>query len=136
MIHGSQGRRNARTGRLERRTHVSTDCIFCRIAAGQLPATIVHEDDYVVAFQDLKPEAPTHVLVIPRRHIASVDALDALDADLVGRLFLAAKDIARKTGVAETGYRLVVNNGSDAGQTVDHVHLHVMGGRGMAWPPG
>lgn len=112
------------------------DCIFCRIAAGELPATLVREDDDVVAFRDIDPRAPTHVLVIPRRHIASVDDLGAGDAEVVGRLFLVAKDIAREEGVAESGYRLVMNTGPDAGQSVAHIHLHLLGGRDFAWPPG
>ena len=112
------------------------ECIFCGIADGRVPATIVREDQHTVAFRDLDPKAPLHVLVIPRRHIASVnDAADA-DAELMGRLFLAARDIAAAEGVAQSGYRLVMNTGSDAGQTVHHAHLHVIGGRHMKWPPG
>jgi histidine triad (HIT) family protein len=112
------------------------DCIFCRIAEGAIPATIVHSDAEIVAFRDIDPKAPTHVLVIPRRHIDSVNELDADDAALVGRLVLAAKAIARADGIAEPGYRLVLNTGPDGGQSVGHLHLHVLGGRGMTWPPG
>lgn len=112
------------------------DCIFCGIAEGRIPATIVRQDEHTVAFRDLDPKAPLHVLVIPRRHIASVDAVTDADADLMGRLFVAARDIAAAEGVADGGYRLVMNTGSDAGQTVHHVHLHVLGGRRMKWPPG
>lgn len=111
-------------------------CIFCRIVAGEIPAKIVREDDETVAFRDIDPRAPVHVLVIPRRHIASVNELEASDAELVGRLYLAAKEVARAEGVAERGYRLVMNTGPDAGQSVNHIHLHVLGGRDMAWPPG
>jgi histidine triad (HIT) family protein len=113
-----------------------SDCIFCRIAAGEIPAKIVREDADTVAFRDIDPKAPTHVLVIPRRHIPAVSTLDPADSDIVGKLFLAAKAIARDDGVEEGGYRLVMNNGPDAGQSVDHIHLHVLGGRHMAWPPG
>ncbi len=111
-------------------------CIFCRIVAGEIPAKIVREDEETVAFRDIDPRAPVHVLVIPRRHIASVNELEASDAELVGRLYLAAKEVARAEGVEESGYRLVMNTGPDAGQSVDHIHLHVLGGRDLAWPPG
>jgi histidine triad (HIT) family protein len=115
---------------------VEQDCIFCRIAAKQAPAQLVHEDDATVAFQDLNPQAPVHVLVVPRRHIASIAELSAGDAETIGRLFLAARRIAAELGVAESGYRTVINAGDDAGQTVQHVHLHVLGGRVLRWPPG
>lgn len=112
------------------------DCIFCRIAQGAIPATVVHSDAEIVAFRDVDPKAPTHVLVIPRRHIESVNKLDADDAALVGRLVLTAKAIAAADGIAEPGYRLVLNTGPDGGQSVGHLHLHLLGGRGMGWPPG
>jgi len=112
------------------------DCIFCRIASGEIPAKIVYEDDHVVAFRDLSPQAPVHVLVIPRRHIATVNALAASDAELVGRMVLAAKQVAADEGIAEDGYRTVMNCNADGGQTVFHIHLHLLGGRRMEWPPG
>ena len=112
------------------------DCIFCRIAEGTIPAKKVHEDDDVVAFRDIDPRAPVHVLVIPKRHIPSVNALTTADAELVGRLFVTARGIAETEGVAGSGYRLVMNAGQDGGQSVDHIHLHVLGGRPLAWPPG
>lgn len=112
------------------------DCIFCRIVAGEIPAKLVREDEETIAFRDINPQAPTHVLVVPRRHVASVNALEPGDAALIGRLFLAAQAIAREQGVADAGYRLVMNAGADAGQTVDHIHLHLLGGRAMHWPPG
>lgn len=112
------------------------ECIFCRIADGSLPATVVREDEHTVAFRDLDPQAPVHVLVIPRKHIASINGVTDDDGDVLGALFIAARDIAAKEGVAEDGYRLVVNTGVAANQTVHHVHLHVIGGRTMSWPPG
>lgn len=112
------------------------DCIFCRIAAGEIPAKIVRQDEDTVAFRDIDPKAPSHVLVIPRRHIPSINVLTGDDAALIGKLFLAAKEIAAEDGVAASGYRMVVNAGPNAGQSVDHVHLHVLGGRALAWPPG
>jgi histidine triad (HIT) family protein len=113
-----------------------SECIFCRIAAGEMPAEIVREDDDTIAFRDIDPRAPTHVLVIPRRHIPSVNALDEADARVVGGLFLAAKEIAGSEGIDDQGYRLVMNTGPEAGQSVDHIHLHVLGGRPLQWPPG
>jgi len=112
-----------------------SDCVFCRIAAGQIPARRLFEDDDVVAFHDLSPQAPVHVLVIPRRHVASLDAAEDGDVLLLGRLFAGARRAARETGIA-AGYRVVTNCGASAGQSVFHIHLHVLGGRAMAWPPG
>ncbi|MDP2663875.1 MAG: histidine triad nucleotide-binding protein [bacterium] len=108
--------------------HLS-DCIFCKIAKKELPADIVYESDRIVAFKDIKPVMPVHVLVIPKSHIPSVDNLEDKDRELLGELFLVASKIAREQGVAERGYRLVFNVGRDAGQTVDHLHLHLLGGR-------
>jgi histidine triad (HIT) family protein len=115
---------------------VEQTCIFCRIGRGELPATIVHDDADVVGFRDLNPQAPEHTLVIPRKHVGSVDELDEGDADLIARLILAARDIARRQGIAEPGYRLVTNVGVDGGQSVAHLHLHLLGGRPFRWPPG
>ncbi len=112
------------------------DCIFCKIAAGQIPATPVYQDDEVFAFRDLHPQAPTHILIIPRRHVATVNDLEGGDAALVGKLFLAAKKIAAQEGFAANGYRLVMNTNADAGQTVFHIHLHLLAGRSFTWPPG
>ena len=103
-------------------------CIFCRIVAGELPSNVVHEDEHVLAFRDLHPQAPTHVLVIPKSHVARLDELE--DADLAGRLLVTAGKIAREEGL-EAGWRLINNNGSDGGQEVHHVHLHVLGGRAL-----
>jgi histidine triad (HIT) family protein len=115
---------------------VAVECIFCRIASGEIPARLVYEDADTMAFRDINPQAPTHVLVIPRRHIASMNDLQPEDAELMGRLILAAGEIARKEGIASGGYRLVMNTGAAAGQTVDHIHVHLLGGRHMKWPPG
>jgi histidine triad (HIT) family protein len=113
-----------------------SECIFCRIADGAVPATVVREDEHTVAFRDLDPKAPLHVLVIPRRHIASINEVEDDDTAVMGALFMAARDVAAAEGVADDGYRLVVNTGAAANQTVQHVHLHVLGGRDMRWPPG
>lgn len=115
---------------------MANDCLFCRIAAGGIPADIVHDDDLVVAFRDIAPRAPTHILVVPRRHIASAAVLTEADGPLLGRLFAVSADLARSAGVAEEGYRLVSNVGRWGGQTVDHLHFHLMGGRAFDWPPG
>ncbi len=109
------------------------DCIFCKIANKEMPSEIVYEDDEVVAFKDIKPVAPVHLLIITKKHIPSVDHLQTEDRELIGGLFLVAQKIAREQGVAETGYRLVFNVGPDAGQTVDHLHLHLIGGHKLPW---
>ena len=112
------------------------DCIFCSIVDGRIAAQVVREDNDTVAFRDLNPQAPVHVLVVPRRHIASVNEAGEDDRDVLGGLIIAARAIAQAEQLAETGYRLVLNTGGDAGQTVSHIHLHVLGGRPMRWPPG
>jgi histidine triad (HIT) family protein len=114
----------------------SSDCIFCRIAAGEVPAQVVREDEDTIAFRDLDPKAPLHVLVIPRRHIASVNDVQPADREVMGALFVAARDVAAAEGVADDGYRVVMNTGAAAGQSVHHVHLHVLAGRALRWPPG
>ena len=113
-----------------------SDCLFCAIAAGDIPADLVHSDDEIVAFRDITPQAPVHVLVIPRAHHANAASLAAEDAALAGRLLAVAGLIAAEEGVAESGYRLVANTGEGAGQSVQHVHVHVLGGRDLTWPPG
>jgi histidine triad (HIT) family protein len=113
-----------------------SDCLFCRIVAGEIPADIVDEDDAVVAFRDINPKAPTHVLVIPREHLASAAELSDAHAELLSSMFGMANRVAATEGVAGSGYRLVLNVGADAGQSVDHLHLHVLGGRHLGWPPG
>lgn len=110
--------------------------LFERIAAGEIPADIVHRDDQVVAFRDINPQAPVHILIVPLRHISRVGAADEGDADLLGKLLLAAAKIADAEGVASTGYRLVINNGPHAGESVPHLHVHLLGGRPLDWPPG
>ncbi len=115
---------------------MSTGCLFCNIVARTIPAQIVHENDHVLAFRDIHPMAPTHALVIPKRHITGIHDATPADAALLGELLLAARDVAEALGLAQSGYRLVMNQGSDGGQSVLHLHCHVMGGRPMAWPPG
>ncbi|MGH9182738.1 MAG: histidine triad nucleotide-binding protein [Acidimicrobiales bacterium] len=112
------------------------DCPFCAIAAGEVPADVVTTTERTVAFRDLNPQAPTHVLVVPSRHVTSVAAVGPEHAELVTEMLTTAQDVAAAEGVAETGYRLVLNVGDDAGNTVPHLHLHVLGGRRLAWPPG
>lgn len=112
------------------------NCPFCQIAAGILPAKIFYQDEKVVAFDDLYPKAPQHKLIIPRKHIATLNDLTEADGDLVGHMFLVAKNIASDLGIAENGYRTIINCNAGAGQTVFHLHLHLLGGRTMKWPPG
>jgi histidine triad (HIT) family protein len=111
-------------------------CLFCNVVDKKIPADIVHEDEHTLAFRDIRPVAPTHVLVIPRRHIAATHELVEEDAATMGRLMLAARKVAHDLGLDAKGYRLVINDGDDAGQSVHHVHIHVLGGRPLAWPPG
>jgi histidine triad (HIT) family protein len=111
-----------------------TGCLFCKIAAGEIPAAVVKRHDGFVAFKDINPQAPTHLLVIPREHISSLD--DATDSALLGAMLGFARDLAREVGISERGYRIVVNTNAGGGQTVLHLHLHVLGGRTMQWPPG
>ena len=106
------------------------DCVFCEIIKGNIPSTKVYEDEFVTAFNDLNPQTPVHVLIVPKKHIASVNELEQQDAELVGRVFLAAKEIAKKLGLND-GYRIITNCGKDAGQTVMHLHFHLLGGRTM-----
>ena len=113
---------------------MSTDCLFCRIVRKEIPAAIVAENGHCVAFRDINPQAPTHVLVIPRQHVASLN--DVKDTTLIGHMHLLAAQIAKTEGLSERGYRTVINTNADAGQTVFHIHLHVLGGRSMKWPPG
>ena len=113
---------------------MASDCLFCRIVQREIPATIVAEDAHCLAFRDLSPKAPTHVLVIPKLHVETLDA--ATDEDVLGRVLLMAAAVARLEGIALSGYRTVINTNAAAGQTVFHLHAHVLGGRHMAWPPG
>jgi histidine triad (HIT) family protein len=113
-----------------------SDCLFCKIVAGDIPAKIVYQDEHLVAFQDINPQAPLHALIIPRRHVASLNELAETDDPLVGEMVRRAAAIAKEHGHAERGYRTVFNCNADAGQSVFHIHLHVLGGRAMAWPPG
>lgn len=113
-----------------------SNCIFCRIAQRQAPAHIVYEDEWAVAFHDIHPRAPVHILIIPRRHIANLQGVSEQDEALAGHLLTVANRVAQDAGVAESGFRVVVNVNRDAGQSVDHLHLHLLGGRLMRWPPG
>lgn len=112
------------------------ECLFCKIVAGDIPGAIVYQDDQVVAFKDINPQAPMHVLIVPRRHIATLNDLAASDDGLVGDMVRRAAALAAERGYADGGYRTVFNCNADAGQTVFHIHLHVLGGRRLSWPPG
>jgi histidine triad (HIT) family protein len=115
--------------------HTDRNCLFCRIVAGEIPADVVLETEHVIAFRDIQPKAPTHILLIPREHIESLDTLEPHHGDALGRLFLAAQKVAQ-TEKLEGGWRTVVNVGADGGQTVFHLHVHLLGGRPLSWPPG
>jgi histidine triad (HIT) family protein len=111
-------------------------CLFCRVSRGEIPASIVYETDDLLAFRDINPQAPVHLLVIPRRHIATLDELRDGDLDVVGKLVTTAAELARREGIAASGYRVVMNCNADGGQSVYHIHLHLLGGRTLTWPPG
>ena len=111
-------------------------CLFCKVSLGEIPASMVHQDEELIAFNDINPQAPMHVLVVPRRHVATVNDLTEADDALVGRMMRRAAAIAAERGYGERGYRTIFNCNREAGQTVFHIHLHVLGGRGMGWPPG
>jgi len=115
---------------------VKVGCIFCDIASGKIPAKKVYEDDKIIAFDDIAPQAPVHVIVIPKKHLSGIMAIDDKQADLITNIFRAVKGIAKKKNVESSGFRVVVNHGKDAGQAVEHLHFHVIGGRAMEWPPG
>lgn len=115
---------------------MSDDCIFCKIIRGEIPSKKIFEDDEMLAFHDITPQAPIHFLVIPKRHIPSLVETNAADAALLGKLLLKARELAVELGAGESGFRLVINSKSDAGQTVPHIHLHILAGRQLGWPPG
>lgn len=112
------------------------DCIFCKIIKQEIPASIIYSDDDVIAFDDLYPRAPIHKLIIPRKHIATLNDIEPHDTEILGKLFQTAKHLAQETGIAEPGYRVVMNCNADGGQQVFHIHLHLLGGRSLTWPPG
>src|SRR5512146_956751 len=112
------------------------DCVFCRIIAGEIPTEFLHNDELVVAFRDVSPKAPTHILLMPREHVVAAADLTDAHGPMLGRLFAVAANLARQTGVAESGFRLVTNSGKGAGQSVPHLHFHLLGGRSMRWRPG
>lgn len=111
-------------------------CIFCKIVAGEIPSEILYQDDDVICFRDVAPQAPTHMLVIPRKHIGSIAELEEHDTTLAGKILVTATQMAREQGISESGYRVAMNCGDEGGQTVGHIHMHVLGGRQMGWPPG
>lgn len=115
---------------------VDPNCIFCRIVGKKIPAKIVHDDEHAVAFEDLNPQAPVHILIVPKVHIADIHGITSEQREIIGHLFFVAKMLASQKGLEKSGYRMVINNGRDAGQTVFHVHLHLLSGRPFAWPPG
>jgi histidine triad (HIT) family protein len=115
---------------------MAPDCLFCRIVAGEIPSTKVEEDDRVLAIRDINPQAPTHILLMPKAHVGSAQDLGKNDGTLLGDIFAMSADLADREGIASTGYRVVTNVGRDAGQSVDHLHFHLLGGRRFAWPPG
>ncbi len=112
------------------------DCIFCKIISKDIPATLVYQDELITAFEDINPKAPIHILIIPKKHFASLNEIPEDQKDLIGHLLLKAREIAREKGLADKGYRLVLNTGRDSGQDVQHIHFHLLGGRQMSWPPG
>ena len=112
------------------------NCLFCNIVAGEIPADIIYEDDSIIAFRDINPQAPVHILIIPKSHISTLNDLKQEHAELIGELILSAKDIAKKEGISDAGYRTGFNCNKAAGQTVYHIHLHLLGGRTFSWPPG
>lgn len=113
-----------------------TNCLFCKIISREIPATIIYEDEKVLAFDDIHPRAPIHKLIIPRKHIATLNEVDPADAELAGSLLITAQHLAKELGIAEDGYRVVMNCNKAAGQLVYHIHLHLLGGRDLSWPPG
>ncbi len=113
-----------------------TDCLFCKMVSGEIQPDVVLETEDILAFRDINPQAPTHILIIPKKHISTTNDLTAADTEVMGKLLLVAKDIAAQEGVADPGYRTVMNCNADGGQAVYHIHLHLLGGRAMAWPPG
>ncbi len=112
------------------------NCLFCKIVDRKIPAKLVHSDDMSIAFEDINPQAPSHILVVPNKHIRDIQSMDEEDRELIGHLFFIARNLAEKRGLDKGGYRLVINNGRDAGQAVFHIHLHLLSGRAFAWPPG
>lgn len=112
------------------------DCLFCKIAEGTIPAKIIYRDEHTIAFDDINPQAPQHKLIIPLKHISTINEVSAEDSQLIGRMVMTAQKLAKDLGIAESGYRLVMNCNAGAGQTVFHIHAHLLGGRQMIWPPG
>lgn len=111
-------------------------CLFCRIISGEIPSNKVYEDEYLYAFRDIDPKAPVHILVVPKLHVSGINELDEDNSEVAARALVAIRDIAKMEGIAETGYRVVINSGRDGQQSVDHLHFHLLGGRTLEWPPG
>jgi histidine triad (HIT) family protein len=116
--------------------NMDPNCLFCKIIEKKIPAKIVHEDDYSIAFEDISPKAPVHTLIVPKKHISDIHSITISDRELIGHLFIVARTIASHKKLELNGYRMVINNGKDAGQAVFHIHLHLLAGRPFAWPPG
>jgi histidine triad (HIT) family protein len=112
------------------------DCLFCKIIEKKIPAKLVHEDELAIAFEDINPQAPTHLLIVPKKHIRDIHSIKKTDRELIGHIFFVAQMIGKKLGLDKSGYRMVINNGRDAGQAVFHIHLHLLSGRTFSWPPG
>jgi len=115
---------------------IMSDCLFCKIAAREIPSAVVYEDDAILAFKDISPQAPVHVLIIPKQHLTSAMDLNEENADLISKIFLTASKLAREFGIDQSGFRIVNNCGKDGGQSVGHIHFHLLGGRELGWPPG
>lgn len=113
-----------------------SDCLFCKIITGEIPAEVIYQDNEIIAFNDIDPQAPTHILVIPKQHISTINDIKAEEAVLIGKLYLTAQQLAKKYNINESGYRTIMNCNSDGGQAVYHIHLHLLGGRKLKWPPG
>ena len=113
-----------------------SNCLFCKIIDHKIPSKLVHSDEFAVAFEDINPQAPTHILIVPNKHISDIQRMNEEDRELIGHLFFIAQKLAVQLGLVEGGYRLIINNGKDAGQAVFHIHLHLLAGRAFAWPPG
>ncbi|ETA80171.1 histidine triad nucleotide-binding protein [Youngiibacter fragilis] len=112
------------------------DCLFCRIIKGEIPSSLVYEDENIYAFRDIAPQAPVHILVVPKQHVSGINELDEVSSAIASKVLVVIRDLAKREGIAESGYRVVINTGKDGQQSVDHLHFHLLGGRTLEWPPG